>query len=263
MSMTPRNKIKATHRNQEGVSLMLAVLVLSAITAISFSLAAIIFIEIRSSGDAVRTEPTLYAAFAVTEEALFQYKRFINDENNYDVIDCDADPDLDICTINNVNLSFPGEQPIAFDESPRVEVVNARQIKTVPMFDPYEFTAQQYQEVSLRVLPGGPRIYASFKVTNVTSGDTETIPLGNVDDSRLKTYQISGTGQYELILDNNINPNEITPASVVIYTTRVDDPDTGQPAQPAGLPFVGERVLRIQADYLNLNRTYQVRIPIP
>jgi hypothetical protein len=64
---------------QEGVTLMLSVLILAAILAIAFSLATITFTEIRSSGDLLRTEPAFNAADAVAEEALFKVKRNVPD----------------------------------------------------------------------------------------------------------------------------------------------------------------------------------------
>lgn len=61
--------------NQAGVTLLLAILVLSSILAISFSVAAILLVEVRTSGDLFRTENAFYGAEAVGEEALFKIKR--------------------------------------------------------------------------------------------------------------------------------------------------------------------------------------------
>ncbi len=66
---------------QAGVTLLLAILVLSAITAIAFSLATIVFIEIRASSDLQRTEPALYATQSVIEEAILKVKRGVPDSN--------------------------------------------------------------------------------------------------------------------------------------------------------------------------------------
>ncbi len=55
--------------------MLLAILVLSSILAISFSLATILFIEVRTSGDLLKTEGALYAAGGVGEEAFFNIKR--------------------------------------------------------------------------------------------------------------------------------------------------------------------------------------------
>jgi len=58
---------------------LLSILVLSAIMAISFSLATIIFIEVRTSGDLVRTEGAIFGADAVSEQVLFKVKRKTSD----------------------------------------------------------------------------------------------------------------------------------------------------------------------------------------
>ncbi len=75
--MPIHKKFKKT--GQQGVTLMLSILVLAAILSIAFSLATVTFVEIRSSGDLARTEPTYYAADAISEEALFTVKRNVSD----------------------------------------------------------------------------------------------------------------------------------------------------------------------------------------
>src|SRR6185436_8963900 len=62
-------------KKQPGVTLLLALLVLGAVLAISFSLAAIIFTEVRSSADLVKTEGAIYGANGVGEQAFFNYGR--------------------------------------------------------------------------------------------------------------------------------------------------------------------------------------------
>jgi hypothetical protein len=64
-----------SNANQAGVTLLLAILILSSILAISFSLATVLFVEVRTSGDLVKTEPAIYAATGVGEQALFDLQR--------------------------------------------------------------------------------------------------------------------------------------------------------------------------------------------
>ncbi len=61
--------------SQAGVTLLLAILILSSIMAISFSLAAILFTETKSSADLIRSEPAYYGANGVAEDAIFKVKR--------------------------------------------------------------------------------------------------------------------------------------------------------------------------------------------
>lgn len=61
--------------SQSGVTLLVALLILGTVMAISFSLATILLSEARNSGDLLRTEPALYGATAVSEQALFNTRR--------------------------------------------------------------------------------------------------------------------------------------------------------------------------------------------
>src|SRR6185295_13635472 len=69
-----QNKYSASI-NQEGVTLLLAILILASVLAISFSLTTILFVEIRSSNDLIKTEGALYGATGVGEEAFFNLAR--------------------------------------------------------------------------------------------------------------------------------------------------------------------------------------------
>lgn len=60
---------------QQGITLLLAILVLSAILSITFSLATILFIEVRSSADLLKSEGSLYGASSIVEQAIFNIKR--------------------------------------------------------------------------------------------------------------------------------------------------------------------------------------------
>lgn len=265
MIFSTKIKISTNTENQSGASLMLAVLILAAVTAIAFSLATIVFIEIRSSGDSRRTEPALYATFGVTEEALFQYKRFYTPANagDFDVPSCDGPVGSNPCDINGVTLTLPGEQPLAFDNSPRVEFVPSSGTKTIPLYVINNFE-NQYQSVRLETFPNSSQSAIDFYFLATYEDGTESCALGGgtppctyspISPGEVYVFEdfVSG-GQYELVLYNSNLSQDL---SVKIETVRVDN------ASPSGLPFVGEQVLRIVADYLGLTRTYQVRIPIP
>jgi hypothetical protein len=72
MTFTMKMNLK---KNHPGVTLLIAILVLSTILAVSFSLASILLAESRNSGDLLRTEPALYADNAISEEAIFNISR--------------------------------------------------------------------------------------------------------------------------------------------------------------------------------------------
>jgi hypothetical protein len=77
IKFTPLEKTidEAGGKREAGMTLLLALLVLSSIMAISFSIATILLVEVRSSGDLLKTEPVLYGAESVTEEAIYKIKR--------------------------------------------------------------------------------------------------------------------------------------------------------------------------------------------
>jgi hypothetical protein len=70
-------RLKIKDSRQAGITLLLAILILASVLAISFSLATIMFIEVRDSGDLLKTEPALYAATGVGEQAFFNLERHI------------------------------------------------------------------------------------------------------------------------------------------------------------------------------------------
>ncbi len=63
------------NKRNAGVTLLIAILILSTVLAISFSLATILLAEARNSGDLLHTEPALYADNAISEEALYNVSR--------------------------------------------------------------------------------------------------------------------------------------------------------------------------------------------
>jgi hypothetical protein len=69
--------MKNIKHNQAGVTLLLGLLIMGSLLAISLSIAAILLIEIKNSGDLSLTEAAYQGSLAVGEEKLFEYKRNI------------------------------------------------------------------------------------------------------------------------------------------------------------------------------------------
>ena len=59
-------------KNQDGVTLLLAILILAAISIVALSFSSIAKDELQSSGDSLRSEPAISGAEAGTEDALFE-----------------------------------------------------------------------------------------------------------------------------------------------------------------------------------------------
>lgn len=255
--------------SQSGVSLMLAVLVLSAITAIAFSFTTIIFIELRSSGDVVRGEPALYATLGLTEEAMFQYKRYVNgpDETDpvtkiFDVESCypsnnKTDGDVDVCQIGGVDMRSPAPELLTADDVPKLLTIYPNSSITVPMYDPYSYEIQ-YGEVNVTLVPRNNPNDLHITITGVDEDLNQTTPVDTTitENSDPLSFQSFLDGyQYEMKFENNSDLSFLV--SIMTYEPG-NNTDT-----PKGLPLVGQRALDIVANYLGVNRTYRVYIPVP
>jgi hypothetical protein len=152
---------------------------------------------------------------------------------------------------------MPGIQPLLFDNNPRVEFISEGDSKVIPMYVATDFN-QQYDEVRISVFPNetDTDLDIYFRVYALDGTVTTTQPVSVTPGTTYQYNNFASIGQYELILDNQ-NSNQSQ--SVSIITTRHNP----LPGEPPGLPFVGEQVLRIVADYLGLTRAYEVRIPTP
>lgn len=264
--MTRHTALHNRH-TQSGVSLMLSVLVLAAITAVAFSLSTIIYVELRSSGDVLRSEPAMYGTLGVTEEALFQYKRYVNQRENstqnttvLDVPTCystQTNPNPNICQVGNVSITIPNNSLLTLDDTPKVQTVYAQQQATIPLYQVNDFTAQ-YGKVKVELIPTGSINSLSVAVREIPNvGNPYFVATQTITESQAGgwTYTLPNTSgaQYELVLTNSSNDN--FSVSISSYAT-----DT---TTPKGLPFVGKQALEVVANYLGLTRTYRVYIPVP
>lgn len=246
---------------------MMAVLVLAAMTAIVFSLATIVFIELKASRDLVRSEPNLYATLGVTEEALFQYKRYVNERSDggdvtlMDVPSC-FPSNNNICKIGNVTLELPLEssgdpQPLDFDETPKLTTIFAGETQIIPLYSLNDYTVQ-YGLVTLQRVPVGNTGNLSVSLRKIPQdpeqGETTTF-LFNLDEGDPEPINQFITGnQYELVIQNLDLVNNV---QLNINSYAADG------TTPKGLPFIGKKVLKVVANYFGLTRTYTVFIPVP
>ena len=266
-----------THPDSEsGISLMLSVLVLTAITAIVFSFVTIVFIELRASSDLLKSEPALYATLGVTEEALFQYKRYVNDGPNgeiYNVPFCTPEDfgarQYNICDINGVTLTMPpgdnnDTQPLDFDTPIKVQTVFAGEVLTIPLYvvdPPDQQYIAQYRNITFEAVPSGNLGKLQYEIKAIPrSDDIPPSPVcqGDISENSapISCSSISQDGfQYELIFDNSGSEENFQ------ISIQAESAETRGVLK--GLPFVGKKVLRVVADYLGITRNYYVFIPVP
>jgi hypothetical protein len=242
--------------NQAGVTLLLAILVLAAITAIAFSLAAIVTIEIRSSGDVLRTEPALYAVQGVTEEAFFKYTRSVPNS----ALDIAAnDPagetngctstSSNVCLINGVALDQPLPAVRQYDPAPRVDLVYVS--NRYLFFDPNEPNnfAQSFDSVSVTMLNSVSGATAVFSKCCDTGGNIIPVRTYNMNQNTTYTEPTTGVGQYELVVNNPTS----TPLLAQIDAVRTSD-------SAHVIPLLN-KTMDITASYLGLRRKYTIQIP--
>ncbi len=239
--MISTQKIKIN--SQAGVSLLLAVLVLASITAISFSLATIVFIEIRSSSDFVRSERALYSAYAITEEALFKYSRNID----FDYLD-------GLGELNGVELSAEDQLESL---SPLIDAVSASSSKQYDLVDATNPNGPAgYKRIKLvhSSQAGGELNYVLWSIDPTgTEGPTliSQDPLPDYGDF-FEDQNLDINMQYQLDVTNN-SGQDIT-INLYTYGPTVDE--------SKGLPNIGQTYVDITASYLGLTRKYQAVIPV-
>lgn len=227
---------------QSGITLMLAVLVLAGITAVAFSIAAIVFVEIRASGNLLRTEPALYAVQSVTEEAFYSTTRNISS--------------FPFSTsINGVSLATAAR---SYDPSPQTYVVYYNTETKFSLADPANPFKNSYITVQIDYIspPAGTKVAVQlYRYQNngqqgvvdqkdlIPSAKSWTINFSNYDSN-------PSNSEFELVLTTD-NPNNST---VLITSAR-----TGSPS--SGLPLIGRSAYDVTASYLGLTRKYTVSTP--
>ncbi|MBI3231956.1 MAG: LamG domain-containing protein [Candidatus Doudnabacteria bacterium] len=260
-------------KREEGVTLLLSILVLSAIMAIAFSLATILLVEVRVSGDLLRTEPAIYAANAVTEEALFTVKRGYprctgNCPNQFSYTNR-----LGAVDVNNpAPKENPFNNPILIDKVLSTSNSIANTLNRYAFYDPNDINQ-----------PGG---FAELKVTYKNTGvqgqihvyvcefkaPINFLPIDPPIDCDTPTsadmlYQDStplnqGQSTAIITLDKNKQQELIIYSSGPIADRFVQIEAFGPGSVPKGIPFFGETVVDIHAQYGGVTRALRVKIPV-
>jgi len=281
-------KRKAKSGKQAGVTLLLALLVLSAVMAIAFSLAAILLAEVRVSGDLLRTEPAIYGANAVTEEALFAVRRgyprcFIQPCTNqfyYSTQLGEVKMNNPQPTENLFNDPILQDQVLATSDS----ITNTK--NRYALYDPSDIN-----------LPGN---FVQLKVTYKDTGQGGQIhvyvcefkapkdflstdpPIDCNTPHDVNGYMIyndmgpftqdQGLFQGETTATMTLDPTK--QQELIIYSSGAaadryvqieafgpDGPDADSNPDPKGLPFFGETVVDINAEHGGVTRSLRVTIP--
>ncbi|MFA5991428.1 MAG: hypothetical protein WC794_04245 [Candidatus Doudnabacteria bacterium] len=259
---------KSKYSRQQGVTLLLAIVILSAIMAISFSLATILFIEVRTSGDLLKTEGALYAAGGVGEEAFFNIKRQVATStyayttkfsNNVKlsgepVTTTNSTPIIQDKVLRNTNLGYPGQKVYDFCNTNvgasgcgygRVDVTfldtggNGSIKVFLCEFDPSE---NFYGQDPCSVSPMNSSYWRSV-TGDILNKDTAT-----------QTYTFPYSTKQQILYVTN-------PSTSVDAYFQIKTYEDTNGTVPKGLPYVGKTAVEVNAVNTSVGRKIRVIVP--
>lgn len=243
--------------SQSGVTLLLSVLLLSAITTIAFSLAAVGFSELATSDDLARTEPIFYHSLGIAEEATFGMKRQESSvlsrlgsecASSFTAYVIETSPIASKAKYCNVNQDTSIEVAVPKNTGSSAVRVYA--------YDPNTGgSGSQYTTVRIRKTSDNGGVVELFvcKLTEECSDLSQypSTPLQNWDIGGTVLYagdpatSIPPEHPYEIVLLNRTGPKEY----VEIVTA------------PMGLPYLNKQAIEIQSEYGRLIRRLRVLVP--
>jgi hypothetical protein len=183
--------------DQAGVTLLLAVLMLAAITTIVFGIAAFTINEIRSSAEVSRSAPSITGAQAVAEENLFVGVRGIGA-----LPECD-NPDRQVLA-NKVTVSSCASY---YEKNPYSLSLSADQRADLYMVNPSDQQSDPgYTEVavSLNTANGEGRLYfCSMETENCVAGPhLQTAVLNQVFGYVWSSGSLDASAKYQIAIVN-------------------------------------------------------------
>lgn len=242
---------------QSGVTLLLSVLLLSAITTIAFSLAAVAFSELATSDDLARTEPIFYHSLGIAEEATFGMKRQESSVLSRLGSECSASFTAYVIETNPI-LSKAKYCNVSQDKTIEVAVPKntASSAVRIYAYDPDTGgSGSSYTTLQVRKTTDNGGVVELFvcKLTEECSdlGDYPANPPQNWDVAGAILYDgdparsIPPDHPYEIVLLNRTGPKEY-----VEITT-----------EPTGLPYLNKEAIEIQSEYGRLIRRLRVLVP--
>jgi hypothetical protein len=247
--------------------MLLALLIMSAVLATSFAVAAVLFAEVRSLGDLTRTEPVIYAAQAVTEESFFQERRSVP-ATGIQLTQKLGNIDLTTATTSLTD-------PIYLDRVSAVSTSIANTKSRYPLYDPNQPYGGLDQVTGL---PVGQSDYGRVQVTHVDTGTGVTLHVYVCQfDLRATDVDCNTPSSPNMIYrDVIITEGNATPLmsldptlqqEVIVYGDGTNDSYIqvtafgGPPYAPKGIPFYGQTTVNVSASTTDINRRLRIRVP--
>jgi len=273
--------LKSKVETQAGVTLLLSLLILGAITAIAFSLATIMFIEIRSSSDLQRSEPGLFVTQGILEEAIFKTKRIVGDS----IIDPYTNPVTTQCSgTNPIPLSCQFNGVKAEITINAAETTGRTNETILPTSTSYTTTP------NVHYLVDAVNPYLDSNGDNSPDGGYGRIKITNVGQPPPASHADIHVGMCVLDDTDCVGPptawdfeQALTPGTLVTWTpldplksyqlnikndtagltgfVKIETFGPGPTFTPKGLPYFGKRSIDVTATYLGLTRKYRALVP--
>ncbi|MEK7652213.1 MAG: hypothetical protein AAB351_03395 [Patescibacteria group bacterium] len=196
MTFQQVHKLNNRTSNQDGVTLLLAILVLSAITAIVFSIAAIAVNEIKTSSDLTRTEPVLTAAEAVAEDSLFKLVRGLGTVSGCASPSSTIIAGVTVTTCASYYLSNPYTFSLPADGE-----------RDFYLYNPTDQTQPPgYTQVSVQITSGstGTIYFCTSNVANCISTPDATQTISTAGPTTWTSSPLTATQQYQLMVVNGL-----------------------------------------------------------
>ncbi|MDB4939861.1 MAG: hypothetical protein JWO40_286 [Candidatus Doudnabacteria bacterium] len=234
------NKIKKiNNRNdQKGVTLLLSILILSAITAIVFSVAAIALNEVRTSADLAKTEPIIKADEAMAEDGLF------NTVRGYSTLPACSASQTQGTVFNGVTVSSCASY---YFNSPYAFVMTPSARRDFYLYNPTNQGANPgYTSASITIVAGstGTVYFCPFAVANCVVTPTSSQTLDVNGTTTWNSPVLDPTIEYQIIVINGVGST-----SSYSFTTA-----------PNGLP-AGTTTIINQGAKQGVTRKLQVTVP--
>lgn len=289
--MTINKKKQIKNMAQEGITLLLSILVLASVMAISFSIATITLVEIRSSGDLTRTEVSYYGGSAAAEQALYKVKRKINTQTTGQ---CDTSlPGCYYSNIGPVTIVSPSggaltestvSDPVQQDSFPPFVTMSGNNFpsaaKHYPFYNPGNVSGpSNFSKVVVTYLSTNTdeplTIYMCEYDPGYRVGDNSqtTVPCSDPTDSA-SGYWRTPTGGSSLRQENSpmtfaLNPSKQQEMIIFNQNQNADSKPIYAQIQafdasnnPAGIPYFQQESVDINAQNSSVNRKIRVLIPL-
>ncbi len=263
-----------SNTGEAGVTLLLSILILSAVMAIAFSIATILLVEVRVSGELVRTEPAIYAANGITEEALFTVRRgyprcVSNCGTNFSY-----SKSLGSTAMQSQENLF--NDPILNDTLPST-AVSVTSAKRYALYDPSDINRPSgFGQIKVKYkagFSGQIHVYVCQFTAPQNFQSTDSPPdCNNISSSDMlyknqgPTSQNQGLSSDQMTATMTLDPNKQQELIIFADTS----PSVNRAIQiqafdgsgsPKGLPYFGETVVDINAQSGNVTRSVRVKIP--